>query len=414
MLSTSFQVLVFTFGLTATAETWLGSHSFAEPLSINSLKGNWYSGGDIATDVNGLTMLGDSPNTKGWISSKQPLMTNTFQLTMAMTIVTNAENGIKPGDTMRGDPGMMIMLQDSNKFQQPPSRGDFFGLYPEIEGKGIFFALTSRDGKVSPSISFGAKDTGHLQTPVPRGIYWNYLDKNEFELMLDVQDGKEVFGYIRSKSSDRWTQAFSETLEDDNFLVSNSHLLVSAQSSDLAVSYKISRMSVFSQDDEQPGYHENLIQTPEHQKAPEGEEETLSDVKEALFQMTELFAKELSKSRHFFEEQRNHNKLVLSLIEQVKGALQESHGGIDPESMQVITSRMENMERSLVNRPMKKWDDTLGKVESMFNSLTQTNDMGVASKDAHVYMMMGVLAVIAIGMAYVIFHMKKLEKKHIL
>jgi len=414
MLPKPFELLLFTLGLSVSAETWLGSHSFAEPLSVNSLKSNWFSGGDVATDVNGLTLLGDNPFVSGWIASKQPLMTNTFQLTMAVTVRTNPEHSVKPGDTMNGNPGMMLLLQDSTNITLPPPGGDFYGLYPSIQGKGVFFALTSREDKVSPSISFGAKGTGPLHTPLPRGIYWNYLDKNEFELMLDVQDGTEVHGYIRSKSSDRWTQAFSETLDADDSVTSSSHLIVSASNTDLGVSYKISRMSVFSQDDEQPGYQGNVIETPDHQPIV-GKEESLSDVKDALFQMTELFAKELSKSRHFFEEQRNHNKLVITLLEQIKGMVQQAgSGGIDTESMQVITSRMDHMERSLVNRPMKRWDDTLGKMESMFNSLTKSNDMGMASKNAHMYMMFGVLGIIAIGMVYVIFHMKKLEKKHIL
>eukprot|EP00915_Cephaloidophora_sp_WS-2016_P008737 GHVH01012224.1.p1 GENE.GHVH01012224.1~~GHVH01012224.1.p1 ORF type:complete len:409 (-),score=73.47 GHVH01012224.1:153-1379(-) len=395
----------------AAAETWLPSHSFAEPLSA-SMRNDWYMGGESWPDVNGLTLIKATPNKGGWIGSREPLLTNSFQVQMAISVHSSPEETISAGDALDGNPGMMFMLHDPSGKTWPPQMGDFYGMYPSMDGHAIFFALTSREDKLSPSISFGPKGLNRVQTPLPRGIYWNYLDKKEFEVMLDVLDGREVHGYIRSKSSDRWTQAFSETLPEDDIIPPQAHILMSAANGGMSVKYTISRLSVTSQDTEQPGYQREKPTIPIREEKAAGSE-SIGDVRDALIHLTELFANELGETHHFFEEQRNQNKHIIGLLESIKGSIHNDAPSSSVEdSIVSITSKMESlMEQKMSSKPDK---DTIRKVESMFHSLAKNNETAKGSANRQLYLMSAALLLVSAGMGYVIFHMKKLEKKHIL
>lgn len=397
--------------LRVNAESFLSAHSFSEPLSMALLQHDWTINGSVSADANGLVMLLDDEHADhGYIASKVPLLTNSFRLTMNVGVHSSSTETMNQGDIIPGDPGFVIMLSE---FDQPPSDGYHYGLDQRIAGSGVYFALTSREHRLHPSISFGTKESNviDVQTPWHKGIYWNYLDKKEFEFMLEVTNGSTVGGFIRSKTNDKWTQAFS--YESAEAISPLSKIIISSYKKDTPVYYSFNMLQVSGTDDNMPGYQRV------HKRVEQAEMQSESDLPDhSILERLDLLQRSTSNLidytsertihvENFMDEQRNFNKRVMSMLEKIHGDLSKrDDDDVGVEKIKEISQGINNMMKHMPR--MEK--DRMARVENMFNTLQQVD----SAKTDPMYLTVAILVIVGSGMGYVIWHMKKLEKKHIL
>lgn len=399
-------LLNFLLASRGVCQSWLGSHSFSTQLSHAKMSADWYIAGEVNSDPNGLTILDSKENASGYVASRSPLLTDSFRVTMSVNVGFDSENPSWKGNTVRGDPGLMIMFHAPQRdykddpLDYPPRAGDYYGIDEKTPGHGVYLALTTRENKVSPSISFGPKGHERAQTPFPRGIYWNYLNTQEFELMLDVEGGTDVHGYIRSKSSDRWTQCFSESLSGDDVFDPKSHLVISGLNTGLGVSYTLSRFTVTSSDEDQPGYQKDALQKL-------SSDNDANKIEDSMMQLYHHMVKEFSRYGNHLEELRSQMKIMSTHIDQIRGVLTKNGGSFtEKEEFVKIMDKME--------KTMSAPDDVVRITENLFKSIKSANQDVIGHKERHVWFTVIVLIIVACGMGYVIVHMKRLEKKHIL